>query len=168
MSNDSLTRSLRSLASPKGEAGAFTSPLGEVKIAKAILGEGSMSNSRTERARALRRNQTFFERKVWVRIRNRQLGGLKFKRQAPVGPYFADFLCEEAALIIELDGDQHGKDEGAARDVARDAFLGNAGLEVFRDWNNDFMRDPNAMLDYVLQIANERIERKKNSLTRSR
>lgn len=127
-----------------------------------------MSNPLTERARKLRIDPTIFERKFWARVRNRQLGGLKFKRQVPIGPYVADFLCEEAALIIELDGEQHGRDEGAARDISRDAFLRSAGFEVFRLWNNDFIRDPAAALDHVLQVANERVEERKISLTRSR
>jgi very-short-patch-repair endonuclease len=127
-----------------------------------------MINPLTERARDLRRNQTIFERKFWSRVRNRQLGGLKFKRQVPVGPYVADFFCEEAALVIELDGEQHGTPEGAARDISKDAFLKSAGFEVFRIWNNVFMRDPVATLDRVLQLASERIKERSKSLTRLR
>src|SRR3990167_2060148 len=119
-----------------------------------------MQNPMTDRARDLRQAQTVFERKFWARVRNRQLGGLKFRRQVPVGPYIADFYCEDAALIVELDGDQHGQDEGAARGIVRDAYLRSAGYEVFRLWNNGFMRDPHAALDHVLHVAKDRIGRK--------
>jgi len=61
----------------------------------------------TERARSLRRNQTTVELKLWRFLRNRQLGGYKFRRQAPRGRYIVDFLCDDAKLIVELDGVQH-------------------------------------------------------------
>ena len=61
----------------------------------------------TERARLLRRNQTDVELKLWRFLRNRQLGGCKFKRQAPRGRYIVDFLCDDAKLIVELDAVQH-------------------------------------------------------------
>ncbi len=116
-----------------------------------------MPNPSTDRARNLRLAQTIFERKFWARVRNRGLGGLKFKRQAPIGPYIVDFLCEEAALVVELDGDQHGLDSGIAHDARRDAYLGLKGYAVLRIWNGDFMRDPVATLDHVLAVANSRI-----------
>jgi very-short-patch-repair endonuclease len=60
-----------------------------------------------EKARRLRVNQTDVERLVWSRIRDRQLSGCKFRRQVPIGRYIVDFVCREAALIVELDGGQH-------------------------------------------------------------
>ena len=65
-------------------------------------------NGLTNIARSLRRKQTEEERKLWARLRDRRLNGLKFRRQAPCGPFVADFLCEAAMLIVELDGSQHG------------------------------------------------------------
>ena len=58
-------------------------------------------------ARNLRQNQTDAEKKLWDCLRNRQLDGLKFRRQHPVPPYTVDFFCEEKGLIIEIDGGQH-------------------------------------------------------------
>jgi very-short-patch-repair endonuclease len=59
----------------------------------------------TPRARGLRENQTGVEGLLWGKLRNRQLGGWKWKRQVPKGPYIVDFVCVEAGLAVELDGD---------------------------------------------------------------
>ena len=66
-----------------------------------------------DRARALRAAQTEVERKLWQRLRNRQLDGAKFRRQHPIGSYIADFCCLDARLVIELDGSQHGEQRRA-------------------------------------------------------
>jgi very-short-patch-repair endonuclease len=95
----------------------------------------------TARAQELRAVPTEAERKLWLRLRDRRLGGAKFVRQAPVGPYFADFACRETKLIVEVDGSQH---VDSAHEEARDAFLlsrgysalcfrnGDAGVEIGR------------------------------------
>jgi len=90
-------------------------------------------------------------------VRNRQLGGLKFRRQTPIGPYIADFLVEDAKLVIELDGDQHGFDDGRAHDAARDAFLRREGYDVLRVWNRQVYENIIDVLDQVLYIASQRI-----------
>ena len=59
------------------------------------------------KARELRKNPTEAERKLWKYLRLRQLGGYKFRRQAPLGSYIVDFVCLEKKLIVELDGGQH-------------------------------------------------------------
>ena len=66
------------------------------------------------RARALRRQQTEAEALLWRHLRSRQVLGLKFRRQHPIGPYFADFACIDIGLVIELDGGQHADDSAAA------------------------------------------------------
>ncbi len=76
---------------------------------------------KTSYAKQLRHTLTDAERLLWSRLRNRQFFHLKFRRQQPVGPYIADFVCMEKALIIELDGGQHG--ERIAYDARRTAFL---------------------------------------------
>ncbi len=70
-----------------------------------------------------------------------------FRRQSPIGPYFADFACHEKRLVIELDGGQHGQKLHAAADAERDAYMQNNGYQVLRFWNNDVMRN----LDGILQ-----------------
>ena len=76
-----------------------------------------------EFARKLRREQTDVERKLWFALRGRQFAGFKFRRQQPIGPYIADFVCFEARLVVELDGGQHGSDRGAVYDDKRTEFL---------------------------------------------
>ncbi len=88
----------------------------------------------TTRARSLRRAATPAERALWVYLARSQLG-TRFSRQMPVGPYFADFLCRELALVVELDG--HSHDVAPERDVRRDAWMAEHGFTVLRFANDD-------------------------------
>ena len=88
-------------------------------------------------ARLLRRGQTDAERKLWFALRSRQFAGFKFRRQQPIGPYVADFVCFEAKLIIELDGGQHGLDRTVAYDENRSHFLERQGFRVIRFPNHE-------------------------------
>jgi very-short-patch-repair endonuclease len=90
----------------------------------------------TERARELRNRATPAERALWRYLSRSQLGA-KFSRQMPVGPYFADFLCREHKLVIELDGHSHDIDPG--RDIARDRYLRDSGFRVLRFANADVL-----------------------------
>jgi very-short-patch-repair endonuclease len=94
------------------------------------------------RARQLRRDMTDAESKLWEALRDRRLLGWKIRRQVEIKPYYVDFLCVEAKLVIEVDGGQHNADV----DAARTAFLEKTGLRVIRFWNNDVL----ANLDVVL------------------
>lgn len=97
-------------------------------------------------ARKLRRNSTDAEIAFWSRVRNRQLGGYKFRRQVSIGPYIVDFLCVEAGLVVELDGGQHGPDV----DAHRTAFLKAKNFHVIRFWNNDVLLNMEGVLSVVL------------------
>jgi len=99
------------------------------------------------RARSLRRNETEAEHRLWNLLRNRQLDGRKFARQLAIGPYFADFACREAALIVELDGSQHADSPG---DEIRTQFLTAQGYSVLRFWNIDVLRDPEGVATSIL------------------
>jgi very-short-patch-repair endonuclease len=103
--------------------------------------------SSTYRARALRRSSTPAERALWELLRNRRLEGAKFRRQQPLGPYFVDFLCEEARLVVEADGAHHFPPP--EHDVVRDAFLRAAGLTVLRLSNHDILSDPDSVLERI-------------------
>jgi adenine-specific DNA-methyltransferase len=100
-------------------------------------------------AGSLRRNATDAEAKLWQCLRNRRLGGFKFRRQATVGYYVADFLCAEKRLIVELDGGQHTPE----RDAGRTARLGALGYRVIRFWNNDVLGNTEAVLEAILREA---------------
>ena len=88
-------------------------------------------------ARQLRRRGTDAERRLWSRLRNRQVGGVKFRRQAPIGAFIADFASVEARLVIEIDGSQHA--DAVEADRLRSDALGDAGYLVLRFWNNDVL-----------------------------
>ena len=99
-------------------------------------------------ARFLRRTQTDAERRIWFRLRNRQLGGWKFRRQVPVDRFIADFLCEDARLIVELDGGQHG--ERLQEDAERTSVLEAYGYRVARYWNAEIMQNLDGVLEDIL------------------
>ena len=107
-------------------------------------------------ARELRKSQTMSERAMWRLLRDRQLEGLRFRRQVPLGPYIADFCCHALKLVIELDGGIHRLRE--ERDAARDAWLGEQGFEVLRFSNEAAARNPNVVLDSV-RVAAQRHHR---------
>ncbi len=103
----------------------------------------------TIRARSLRRDQTVAESRLWACLRNRQLGGVKFSRQVSIGPFFADFCCREAKLVIEIDGATHETLEELASDARRTAWLEAQGYRVIRFRNEDLMGDLNAVLERI-------------------
>jgi very-short-patch-repair endonuclease len=100
------------------------------------------------RARRLRRDETDVEHRLWNVLRNRQLEGFKFVRQYPIGPYFADFVCREAMLIVELDGSQHA--EAVPYDERRTAYLNSLGYSVLRFWNNDLTQSMQGVAESIL------------------
>jgi very-short-patch-repair endonuclease len=95
-------------------------------------------------ARSMRRAPIDAEENLWWRLRGRRLGGLKFRRQHPIGGYVADFACLEAKLIVKVDGKQHQGSEG---DVVRTRELRRLGFRMIR-FENDFVR---AYLDQVCE-----------------
>ena len=104
--------------------------------------------TRIGRARELRAGTTDVERRLWSVLRNRQLGGAKFRRQYPIERYFADFACVEARLIVELDGGQH--DEQAGYDARRTEVLETCGWKVIRFWNNEVTENLDGVADTIL------------------
>ena len=102
-------------------------------------------------ARRLRRDQTDAERKLWFRLRDRRLNGMKFRRQMPIKSYVVDFCCESAHLIVELDGGQHV--ERRDLDVRRTAELEAHGYMVLRFCNNDVLSNIDGVLESIVAIA---------------
>jgi very-short-patch-repair endonuclease len=98
------------------------------------------------RAKRLRRDLTNAERKLWLVLRNGQLDGAKFRRQQPIGPFIADFVCQNARLIIEADGGQHSGSPGDAR---RTRFLESKGYRVLRVWNNDIVENVDGVAQMI-------------------
>jgi len=106
------------------------------------------AKTRTVRARQLRRESTDVEWRLWAIVRNRQLGGFKFRRQVPIDRYFADFACREAKLVVELDGSQH-RDQ-VAYDTARTQTLEVCGWRVMRFDNLEVLTNPTGVGDAIL------------------
>ncbi|MBI1892556.1 MAG: endonuclease domain-containing protein [Candidatus Rokubacteria bacterium] len=102
-----------------------------------------------ERARRLRRDQTEAERKLWARLRDRQLNGAKFRRQHPIGSFIVDFCCPERGLVVELDGGQHAVQ--AEADRRRTAILVQLGYQVLRFWDNEVIKETGAVLERIAQ-----------------
>src|SRR6187455_1735824 len=96
----------------------------------------------TAQARHLRRSMTDAERKLWQLLRRKQLAGFRFRRQAPIGPFIADFFCPQSKLIIELDGAPHADEERGYRDATRTSWLEQHGCRVIRIWNTNVFKHP--------------------------
>ena len=111
---------------------------------------------KTRRARTLRQNSTNAEQTLWQRLRARQLDGLKFVRQEPIGPFVVDFICREQRLIVEVDGGQHADN---ARDRERDAFLPHIGYRILRFWNNEVLGNIGGVLERIHAVSQEPLTR---------
>jgi very-short-patch-repair endonuclease len=101
-------------------------------------------------ARRLRASATEAEQKLWSQLRKGQLDGFQFRRQYSIGPFFVDFICLEADLIIEVDGSQHAAQE--QRDERRSAFLRAYGCRVLRFWNFDIMSDVDSVVQRIAEV----------------
>ena|SRR5438874_2110197 len=102
-----------------------------------------------DRARELRKNLTDTERFAWYRLRQRQLGGHRFRRQVPLGQYIVDFVCLERRLILEFDGGQHA--ERVTYDEQRTRWLERQGFRVMRFWNNEVLQEWEAVEQVILE-----------------
>jgi very-short-patch-repair endonuclease len=103
----------------------------------------------TTLARKLRRRQTEAERSLWMGLRNRQLKGVKFRRQQPIGPYVVDFVSIEKRLIVEVDGGQHNEEGIKGKDEERTLWLKGQGYQVLRFWNNEVLTNMEGVLEKI-------------------
>ena len=137
-------------------------PNGErVAGAKRRSGEGAAPTDPTKRkagatarARELRFDETEAEYRLWGELRSRHLNGYKFVRQVPLGPFFADFLCREKGLIVEIDGSQHAE---SPTDESRTTWLNSHGYSVLRFWNHEVLAERRAVLDTILAVLEGQI-----------
>ncbi len=100
-------------------------------------------------SRHLRQRQTRAEQQLWQALRSGRLDGLKFRRQHPIDRYFADFACEKARLVIELDGGIHEDDDQASHDLIRQNEIEARGWFVLRFLNEEVETDLQRVLDAV-------------------
>ena len=111
----------------------------------------NLAEQKISRARGLRGASTDAERKLWKHLRNRQLEGLKFRRQVPLFGFYADFFCESANLVVELDGGQHASQ--TEWDANRTKVLQEAGILVLRFWNNEVLENIDGVLAEIVRIT---------------
>lgn len=106
------------------------------------------------RARTLRKADNDAEDMMWDALKAKGLGGHKFVRQFPIGPYFADFLCRKHQLVLEIDGSQHIDN---AYDRTRDEYMRDAGFSAIRFWSGDVLRQRNVVCENILAALDGRL-----------
>jgi very-short-patch-repair endonuclease len=132
-----------------------------VAIALAMAGWGGgasmpitrISRLTRDRARELRNTMTPSERKLWKYLRQLKRLGLHFRRQAPIGPYIADFAELTRKLIIELDGESHSGAQALLRDARRDHFLKISGFQIVRISNSEIARNCEGVAEHVMNMV---------------
>jgi very-short-patch-repair endonuclease len=104
-------------------------------------------------ARQLRQNLTDSELSLWRRLRGKQLAGVQFYRQKPIGDYIVDFYAPKAKLVIEIDGSQHFEASYIEKDRERDEYLGRLGLMVLRINSRQVLKETEAVLEFIYQAV---------------
>lgn len=106
-------------------------------------------------AKRLRKNQTDSEKILWSKLRNRQIEGVKFRRQEPIEGYIVDFICYEKKVIIELDGGYHNKVKRKEYDKFRTSVLNRKGFKVLRLWNSEITNNIDGVMTYIrMEVLN--------------
>ena len=113
---------------------------------------------RTNRARVLRSRSSSAVDLMWSELRNRQLGGLKFAREFPIGPYFVDFACRARKIIVEIDGGTYSTNEQIAYDKAREAFLRAQGYRIYRAHNGEVCENLDGVCDTLLAFIRGEVD----------
>ena len=110
-----------------------------------------------EKARKLRKNSTKSEIILWHYLKGKQIGGVDFHRQKPIGSYILDFFCPSVHLGIELDGYTHKCNEVARRDARKERQMMSYRIKIIRFWNDDVYYD----LDNVLRVIEQTVDERK-------
>ncbi|MGL4243487.1 MAG: endonuclease domain-containing protein, partial [Beijerinckiaceae bacterium] len=115
------------------------------------------SSMQVRNARALRQRMTRYEVKLWLRLRELSVQGLRFRRQVPVNGFIADFACHASKLVVEVDGDQHGFDANRAADERRDAVLSGLGFLTMRFSNYEVWTNIEGVVEQIFSTGRERL-----------
>jgi very-short-patch-repair endonuclease len=103
-----------------------------------------------KQARYLRKNSTIAEKKLWSRLRNKKVAGLKFRRQQSIGNRIVDFFCKEANLAIELDGSGHSRHCGEVTDLDKEIELYESGVRILRFRNSEVLSNLDGVIDAII------------------
>jgi very-short-patch-repair endonuclease len=109
------------------------------------------------RARDLRKGLTESESALWSHLRRKQLLGIQFYRQKPLGQYIVDFFAPKARLVIEVDGSQHMEENHAQRDKNRDEYLTGSGLRVLRFNSRVVLTETDAVMEVIYRTIAEQL-----------
>lgn len=111
-------------------------------------------------ARYLRKNMTESERTLWSRLRGKQLLGVQFYRQKPIGKFIVDFFAPKGKLVVEVDGSQHAEDYHTVKDKERDNYLSSIGVRVLRFNSREVLKDTEAVIEVIFRTIKERLDNK--------
>ena len=144
-------RGRRSSASVGRESKFRISCFGDSRVKISMVAD---DNLRRDRARQLRRDETEAEKKLWARLRAGRLHGVKFRRQFPIGPFFADFCAAKESLVIELDGSQHM--DMTDSDDRRTKHLESLGYRVLRFWDHEALASADDVIERINDALNDK------------
>jgi very-short-patch-repair endonuclease len=111
-----------------------------------------------DKARQLRKNLTDSERALWSRLRNKQIFGIQFYRQKPIGEYIVDFFAPRAKLVVEVDGSQHMVGDHVQKDRIRNDYLASLGLKVLRFNSREVLKESGAVVEAIYRMIKDQLD----------
>ena len=110
-----------------------------------------------DKSRQLRRNLRDSEKALWSRLRNKELFGIQFYRQKPIGEHIVDFFAPRAKLVVEVDGSQHMGEAQVQKDRIRDGYLASLGLKVLRCNSREVLKESDAGVESIYRAMTEHL-----------
>ena len=110
-----------------------------------------------DKARQLRKNLTDSEKALWSRLRNKQLLGIQFYRQKPIGEHIVDFFAPRVKLVVEVDGSQHTLGDHVQKDRFRDGYLASLGLKVLRFNSREVLKESDAVVEAIYRMIADQL-----------
>ena len=110
-----------------------------------------------DKSRQLRSNLTDSEKALWSRLRSKQVLGIQFYREKPIGEYIVDCFAPRAKLVVEVDGSQHMGSDHAQKDRRRDGYLASQGLKVLRFGSREVLKERNAVIEVIYRTVIEQL-----------
>ena len=110
-----------------------------------------------DKARQLRKNLTDSEKALWSRLRNKQLLGIQFYRQKPIGEHIVDFFAPRVKWVVEVDGSQHTLGDHVQKDRFRDGYLASLGLKVLRFNSREVLKESDAVVEAIYRMIADQL-----------